>query len=48
MIDSSRTERTIEELISFFFHSLYSWSAAFLAPLVFSFNDFFVLFSSSS
>jgi hypothetical protein len=41
-------ERTIEEFISFFFHSLYSWSAAFLAHLVFSFNDFLVLFSSSS
>jgi hypothetical protein len=41
-------ERTIEELISFFFHSLYSWTAAFLASLVISFNDFFVLFSSSS
>jgi hypothetical protein len=40
-------EKTIEELISFFFHSLYSRSAAFLAPLVFSFNDFLVLFSSS-
>jgi hypothetical protein len=41
-------ERTIEELISFFFHSLYSWSAVYLAPLMFSFNDFLVLFSSSS
>jgi hypothetical protein len=41
-------ERTIEELISFFFYSLYSWTAAFLAPLVISFNDFLVLFSSSS
>jgi hypothetical protein len=41
-------KRTIEELISFFFHSLYSWSAAFLAPLVISFYDFLVLFSSSS
>jgi len=41
-------ERTIEKLISFFFHSLYSWSATFLAPLVFSFNDFLILFSSSS
>jgi hypothetical protein len=49
MIDSLRTkERTIEDLISFFFHSLYSWSAAFLAPLTFSFNDFLVLFSTSS
>jgi hypothetical protein len=25
---------TIEELITFFFFSLYSWTAAFLAPLV--------------
>jgi hypothetical protein len=41
-------ERTIDDLISFFFHSLYSWSAAFLALLTFSFNDFFVLFSTSS
>jgi len=41
-------ERTIEELISFFFHFLYSWSAAYLAPLVFSFNDFLVMLSSSS
>jgi hypothetical protein len=40
-------ERTIEELIFFFFYSLYSWTAAFLAPLVISFNDFLVLFSSS-
>jgi hypothetical protein len=41
-------ERTIEELISFLFYSLYSWTNAFLAPLVISFNDFLVLFSSSS
>jgi hypothetical protein len=41
-------ERTIEELISFFFYSVYSWTAAFLAPLVISFNDFLILFSSSS
>jgi hypothetical protein len=41
-------ERTIEDLISFFFHSLYSCSAAFLAPLTFSFNDFLILFSTSS
>jgi hypothetical protein len=41
-------ERTIEELISFFIHSLFSWTTAFLAPLVISFNDFLVLFSSSS
>jgi hypothetical protein len=38
-------ERTIEELITFFF---FSWTVTFLAPLVFSFNDFLVLFSSPS
>jgi hypothetical protein len=37
-------ERTIEELIFFFFHSLFSWTTAFLASLVISFNDFFVFF----
>jgi len=41
-------ERTIEEPISFFFYCLYSWTAAFLTPLVISFNNFLVLFSSSS
>lgn len=42
-------ERTIEELIFFFFfHSLYSWMVAFLPPFVISFNDFLVLFFSSS
>jgi len=40
-------ERTIEELISFFIHSLYSWTAAYLAPLGISYNDFLVLLSSS-
>jgi hypothetical protein len=41
-------EMMIEELITFFFYSLFSWTAAFLAPLVISFNDFFVLFSFHS
>jgi hypothetical protein len=41
-------KRTIEELISFLFYSLYSWTAAFLTLLVISFNNFLVLFSSSS
>jgi hypothetical protein len=40
-------ERSMEELKSFFFYSLYSWTATFLAPLVISYNDFLVLFSSS-
>jgi len=41
-------ERTIEELIFFFFYSLCSWTVAFLAPLVLSFNVFLLLFYSSS
>jgi len=53
MIDSSRTKKeplrkSFFFFFFFFFYFLYSWSAAFLAPLVFSFNDFLVLFSSSS
>jgi uncharacterized membrane protein len=40
-------ERSMEELMYFFFFSLYSWTAAFLAPLGISYNDFLVLFSSS-
>jgi hypothetical protein len=32
----------------FSFNSLYTWTPAFLAPLVISFNDFLVLFSLSS
>jgi hypothetical protein len=38
-------ERTLEELKTFFFHPLFSWTAAFLAPLVISYFDFLVLFS---
>jgi hypothetical protein len=44
-------ERSIEELLYFFFSSLYSWTAAFLAPSGISYNDFLVffpLFSSRS
>jgi hypothetical protein len=37
-------ERTLEELKSFFFSSLFSWTAVFLGSLVISFNDFLVLF----
>jgi len=40
-------ERTFEEFRTFFFYSLYTWTAAFLAPLVITFLDFLVLFSFS-
>jgi hypothetical protein len=39
-------ERTFEELKSFFFFTLFSWTATYLAPLAINFNDFLVLFSS--
>jgi hypothetical protein len=49
MIEASRIKkRTLEELKTFFFYSLFSWTVAFLAPLVISFNDFLVLFSPSN
>jgi hypothetical protein len=41
-------EMTFEELRTFLFYSLYTWNAAFLAPLVIRFHDFLVLFSSPS
>jgi hypothetical protein len=37
-------ERTLVKLKSFFFNTLYIWAVAFVAPLVLSFLDFFVLF----
>jgi hypothetical protein len=41
------SSRTLEELIHFFFTTLYSWTAAWLAPSVISFSDFLFHFSSS-
>jgi hypothetical protein len=35
-------DRTSEELRTFFFYSLYTWTTAFLGPLVISFHDFLV------
>jgi hypothetical protein len=37
---------TLEELKSLFFYYLFTWRTAFLAPLVISFNNSLVLFSS--
>ena len=42
------SERSLEELTAFFFYTLYTWTAAWLAPLVISYLDFLFLFSSSS
>jgi hypothetical protein len=41
-------ERSLEELTTFFFYMLYTWTTAWLAPLVISYLDFLTLFSASS
>jgi hypothetical protein len=35
-------DRTSEELRTFFFYFLYTWTTAFLGPLVISFRDFLI------
>jgi hypothetical protein len=42
------SERSLKELMAFFFYTLFTWTAAWLAPLVISYLDFLVLFSYSS
>lgn len=37
-------ERTLAQLMSLVFNTLYSWTTAFLAPFVISFHDFLFLF----
>jgi hypothetical protein len=37
-------ERTLEEFKSFFFYSLFTWTSAYLAPIVISYSDFLALF----
>jgi hypothetical protein len=41
-------EKTLEELKSLIFYTLYLWTAAFISPLVISYHNFLVLFSPSS
>jgi hypothetical protein len=40
------SERSSEDLLHFFFITLFTWAAAWLAPTVISFSDFLYLFSS--
>jgi hypothetical protein len=42
------SERTLEELESFFFYTLFLWTTAFISPLVLNYYDFLILFSPSS
>jgi hypothetical protein len=41
-------EKTSEDILSSFFHTLYLWTTAYVSPLSSSFNDFLVRFSLSS
>jgi hypothetical protein len=38
-------ERTLEEIKSLFFNTLYLWTVAFVSPLLISFHEFLVLFA---
>jgi hypothetical protein len=41
-------ERSLEDIISSFFHTLYLWTTAFVSLLTISYDDFLVYFSLSS
>jgi hypothetical protein len=41
-------ERSLEDIIASFFHTLNLWTMAFVSPLTISYNDFLVRFSLSS
>jgi hypothetical protein len=41
-------ERSLEDIIYYFFHTLYHWTAAFVSPLTFSYDDFLVRFFLSN
>jgi hypothetical protein len=40
------SERSLEDLLHFFFITLFTWATAWLAPRVISFSEFLLLFSS--
>ena len=40
------SERSLEDLLHFFLTTLFTWAATWLAPLVISYPDFLILFSS--
>jgi hypothetical protein len=41
-------ERSLEDILASFFHTLYLWTVAFVSPLSLSFGDFLVRCSLSS
>jgi hypothetical protein len=41
-------ERSLEEILSLFYDTLYLWTAAFVSPLSLSYSDFLVRFALPS
>jgi hypothetical protein len=41
-------ERSLDDILASFFHTLYLWTVAFASPLPLSFGDFLIRFSISS
>jgi hypothetical protein len=41
-------ERSLKEILSFFYHTLYLWTTAYVYPLLFSFDVFLACFSLSN
>jgi hypothetical protein len=41
-------ERSLEEILSLLYHSLYCWTSAYVHPLNISFSNFLTRFSISS
>jgi len=41
-------QRSLEDILTSFFHTLYLWTVAFVSPLSLSFGNFLVRFSLSS
>jgi len=41
-------ERSLEDILALFFHTMYLWIVAFVSPLSFSFVNFLVRFYFSS
>jgi hypothetical protein len=39
-------EKTSEEILSSFYHTMYFWTMAYVSPFSFNFNNFLTCFSS--
>jgi hypothetical protein len=44
---NDRKERTLEEILSLFFETLYFWMAAYVSSMLLSYSDFLIRFASS-